>query len=106
MANPVSQPAPAAWRADLQADFLAYQLLRMARAALSDHFDDDPVEQEYSAALRRELGRKRGGRSWLLQDWDDHPEHGKLRLVAQPDANVFSLNVTHAAFHRGPERHL
>ena len=98
MAKPDSQPAPAAWRTDIQADFLAYQLLRMARATLSDYFDDDPVEQEYSAALRRELGRKRGGRSWLLQDWDDHPERGKLQLVAQPYANVFSLNVTHAQF--------
>jgi hypothetical protein len=98
MAKPDSQPASAVWRTDIQADFLAYQLLRMARATLSDYFDDDPVEHEYSAALRRELGRKRGGKSWPLQRWDDHPEHGKLRLIAQPYANTFSLSVTHGQF--------
>jgi hypothetical protein len=98
MANPDSQPAPAAWRTDTQADFLAYQLLRMARAVLSNYFDDDPVEHEYSAALRRELGRKRGGRPWRLQELDEHPEHGTLRLTAQPEVNTFSLTVTHAQF--------
>ena len=106
MAKPDSQPAPAAWRTDIQADFLAYQLLRMARATLSDYFDDDPVEQEYSAALRRELGRKRGGRSWPLQDWDDHPEHGKLRLVAQPVRERIQPERDARAIHRGPEHHL
>jgi hypothetical protein len=98
MADPVSQPTPGTWRADPQADFLSYQLLRLARAVLSQHFDDDPMEDRYNAALRRVGGRKRGGRPWLLQEWDEHPEHGTLRLTAEPKVNVFSLAVAHADF--------
>jgi hypothetical protein len=98
MADPVSQPAAGAWRANPNADFLTYQLLRLARAVLSEHFDDDPMETEYAAALRRETGKKRGGKAWLLQEWDEAPEHGALRLSALPVANTFSLGVTHADF--------
>ena len=57
-----------------------------------------PWRRAYNAALRRELRRKRGGKPWPLQDWNDHPEHGTLRLIAQPQANTFSLSVTHAEF--------
>jgi hypothetical protein len=96
MADPVSQPA--AWRADPQADFFVYQLVRLAQLTLVNHFDDDPVEAAYNHALRLELRKKRGGKAWLLQEWDDHPEHGMLRLSAEPAANEFRLTVTHAAF--------
>ncbi len=98
MADPVSQPAPDASRADPQWDFLAYQLQRLARAMLADHFGGDPMEAEYNAALRRELRRKRGGKAWLMWEWYDHPEHGRLSLHAQPVANTFSLGVVHADF--------
>jgi len=98
MADPIPQPDPDAWRTDPQGDFLGYQLLRLARAVLSHHFDGDPMEQEYNRSLRRESRKKRGGQPWLLQQWDDHPQHGTLRLTAQPVANSFSLGVTHADF--------
>jgi len=98
MADPIPQPAPGAWRTDPQGDFLAYQLLRMTRAVLSQHFDDDPVETDYNASLRRESRKKGGGKAWLLQQWDDHPDHATLRLTAQPVANTFHLGVTHADF--------
>lgn len=98
MADPISRPEPDAWRTGPQSDFLGYQLLRLARVLLSQHFDDDPPEAAYTAALRRELASKRGGKPWLLRQWDDYPEHGTLRLSAQPVANVFTLGVTHADF--------
>jgi hypothetical protein len=98
MADPIPQPTQGAWRADPQGDFLGYQLLRMARAVLSQHFDDDPMETDYNASLRRESRKKGGGKAWLLQQWDDHPDHATLRLTAQPVANTFHLGVTHADF--------
>jgi hypothetical protein len=98
MADPISQPAPDAWRADPLRDFLSYQLFRLGRATLSEHFDDGPMEARYHAALRRETGKKRGGKSWVLRDWDEHPEHGDLQLSARPVANTFSLRVTHPDF--------
>ena len=98
MADPVSQPAAAAWRADPQADFLIYQLLRLARLVLSEHFDDDDMEASYIAALRREMRKRRGGKPWLLQEWDEQPQHGTLRLTAEPAVNTFRLDVTHAEF--------
>lgn len=36
-----------------------------------------------------------------LQQWDDLPEHGTLRLLAQPETNTFSLRIAHAAFAAG-----
>ncbi|HVC59488.1 MAG TPA: hypothetical protein VND19_03855 [Acetobacteraceae bacterium] len=98
MADSVFPPDRDAWRDDPRADFLGYQLLRLARAALSRQFGDDSMEAEYNTSLRRELRRKRGGKAWLLRQWDDHPEHGTLRLSAQPVANTFSLAVAHADF--------
>ena len=98
MADPVIQPATDAWRADPEWDFLAYQLLRLARAMLSDHFDDDPVEADYNRALRREQNRKRGGKPWLLQNWNDNPEHGMLWLTPSRWRTPSRLGVTHAEF--------
>jgi hypothetical protein len=97
MADPVI-PATGAWRADPEWDFLAYQLLRLAHAMLSDHFDDDPVDAAYNRALRREQNRRRGGKSWVLKTWNDNPERGVLWLHAQPVANAFTLGVTHPEF--------
>ncbi len=98
MADPVPQPAPDAWRTHPQGDFLAYQLLRLARAMLSQHFDDDPLEADYDAWLRRESRKKGGGKPRVLKLLDEHPAHGTLRLSAQPVSNTFSLGVTHADF--------
>ncbi|MGA3397657.1 MAG: hypothetical protein ABSC95_00450 [Acetobacteraceae bacterium] len=98
MADPVSPSAQGAWRADPQADFLAYRLLSLARAVLVDYFDGDSMEAEYNASLRRELRKKRGGKPWLMQEWHDHPDHGTLRLSAEPEPNTFRLGVTQADF--------
>ncbi len=97
MADPVSPPTPGAWRADPQADFLTYQLLRLPCAAHSSHFADDPKEVAYNTSLRREQRRKRG-KAWALRAWAENPERGALLLTAHPVANTFTLTVTGAHY--------
>lgn len=98
MAEATSQSAPDSWRSDPQADFLSYQLLRLARAVMGEHFDDDTPESSYQEWLRRESRRKGGGQPMVLREWDEHPDRGTLSLTAQPVANRFILAVAHADF--------
>ena len=86
------------WRNDPQADFLIFQLVRLAGAALREHFDNEEPEKAYKAWLRREARRKTGGKPTVLREWEEHPEYATLSLTAHPIANTFALALSHTDF--------
>ncbi|HUN39601.1 MAG TPA: hypothetical protein VMU81_04870 [Acetobacteraceae bacterium] len=97
MANRTSPPDEA-WRSDPQRDFLAYQMLALARVLLNSYFEDDPEETAYAEWQEDEHRRKGRDDTFLIDDRDDDPEHGSLLLVALPSVNTFSLELKHADF--------
>jgi hypothetical protein len=95
----MSDPAASAsWRNDPLADFLVFQLVRLAGVTLGQHFEGPAPEKSYKTWLRRETRRKSGGTPTVLETWDDHPEYATLSLTAQPTANTFFLTLSHPDF--------
>ena len=86
------------WRGDPARDFVTYQLLRLARAALAAHFADDDTEEAY-AAWRQSKAVRRGGAvpPLDLASWDD-TEGCAVTLTALAAENRFGLKLVDPAF--------
>ncbi|HUB46446.1 MAG TPA: hypothetical protein VMB73_15805 [Acetobacteraceae bacterium] len=97
MANRISPPDDA-WRSHPQRDFLAYQLLALARVVLDTYFGNDPEETAYADWRQNKRHRKGSNEPLLLDDRNDDPEHGSFRLTALPGGNTFRLELSHADF--------
>lgn len=97
MANRTSPPDDA-WRSDPKRDFLAYQLLTLARLVLDTYFGNDPEETAHADWQANKRHRKGSNEPLLLDDRNDDPQHGSFRLTALPAANTFRLEFTHPDF--------
>jgi hypothetical protein len=100
MPQPPEQPARPAWRDDPQSDFLVFQLIGLARAALGEQFDEEAGAEAYTAWLKRQARPKKRGAAAqpfqlpILRD----PEHGTIATTALARRNCFIVHIDSEPF--------